>query len=202
MHQSLLTQMFQQYLDNGQIDHVLWTQLEHMIDQHPMENVCVAIELVPTVIIDVTPWSLAMASKSLKPECLEVLIKLPNAYHQMHNVFGRYATRSFFEDLVELANTGTTTDKHVALGALQFFHTKNMIPPDAQILKSTPDRIPKNLLNWALQSDLGIVAYYERHKHTQHSSSVWATIESHAQHKILSYQTSSLGKSLHRTAKI
>lgn len=202
MHTLILTQMFQQYLENGQIDHMLWAQLSDLANQTSIEDMTVSLEITPTVTMDVSPWSLAMASKNLKLDCLEVLIKLPNAYYQMHNTSGKYASRSFFEDLVELANTGTTTDKHIALGALQFFHTKNMIPSDACVLKADPKNIPKNLLNWALQTDVGIVAYYERHKSAQHNSSVWTTIESHAQHKILTDQTSSLGKSSSRTAKI
>lgn len=202
MHKFILTQMVEQYLNNGQIDPMLWTQLDHVIDQKPIEDMCVTLELTPTVKMDVTPWSVAMASKSLKPECLEVLTKLPNAYSHMHNASGQYASRSFFEELVELANTGTTTDKYMALSALQFLHTKNMLPSDARVLKSAPDSIPKNLLNWALQADVGVVAYYEQHKNTQHNSPVWAAIESHTQHKILTHHTSSLGKSSPRTAKI
>lgn len=86
MHKFTLTQMFEQYLDNGQIDsHTLWLQLNNVANNHPV-YVGAAIKLASIVIAGgVTPCSLAVLDKSLQPKVLGVLIKWLNVFYHIYH---------------------------------------------------------------------------------------------------------------------
>lgn len=206
MYNSILAQMFQQYLDTDQIDHQLWPDLYGCFEQE-MPNMVVHINN-----IEITPWSLATASKSFNPEILDVLLKFPNASENLFAIttHKKFSPVSYFYQLIVSANTGQTgTERNTAVYALQHLHNHGLIPMDTKVLIVSPELLPKRLVDWALETRIGILNYYNEHNNSAHNSSHWKEIQSSAQellaieqNHLLTRELSSLGKMYSRTAKI
>lgn len=207
MYNSILAQMFHQYLETEQIDLRLWPELYKCFKRETSNSMVVDINN-----IEITPWSLAAASKSFNSETLDVLLQFPNGSKNLFAIttHKKFCSFSFFDQLVVSANKGQTgTERNTAVYALQYLHSKGLIPGDKKVFIVSPELLPKRLVNWALETRIGILNYYKEYQNAAHNSSVWKEIQSCAQelqaleqNRLLTTELSSFGKNSFRSAKI
>lgn len=205
MYNSLVSQMFEQYLSEGQINKDLWVKLGRIFKDNPPESLIVNIQVVSSVNIQITPWSIASAAQDFTLETLDVLLRSPKASENLFSITtdSKFTSRSFFDEMVSCANkVRNSVKRNQAFYALQHLYNENRIPVNAQVLIVSPDLLPKRLVNWALENNIGIVSYYNQYKKSDHNSPFWNDIEACAQKMLLTHELSSYGKSSTRLAKI